>query len=319
VKLKLPEMKTGLAISAVVHLALLLWGLISFTAKPLEAKPSDALPIDIISDKQFSELTKGVKNAPKTAKPAPLVEKIDTSKPVDDSSAKVTPKKEIEAAKTDAQKPPPPPEPEQKSKPAEAKPEKKPEPKIDPIAETLKKEEAKKKAEEREEAKKKVAEERAAKAKAEKLEREKKQAETYDPTKIAALLDKREARREAAAGDHLSMNPGLGKSQGNAAVLSQSEIDALRRRLAECWNPPVGASNAPNLKVVLRVLFKPDGSVANQPVLVAATASSFGPAMAESAKRAILTCQPFKMLRPDTYELWKDIEITFDPKDMFGG
>jgi outer membrane biosynthesis protein TonB len=121
VKLKLPDMKTGLAISVMVHLALLLWGLISFAVKPLEAKPNDALPIDIISDKQFSELTKGVKNAPKTAKPAPLVEKIDTPKPVDDSTAKVTPKKEIQAAKTDAQKPPPPPEPE-KAKPTEAKP-----------------------------------------------------------------------------------------------------------------------------------------------------------------------------------------------------
>jgi outer membrane biosynthesis protein TonB len=305
VKLKLPEMKTGLAISALAHAALLLWGLISFAAKPLEAKPNDALPVDIISDKQFSEMTKGVKNAPKDAKPAPLVEKIGTSKPVDDSTAKVTPKKELDATKAEVQ--PPPPTPEPKTKPVEAKPETKPEPKVDPIAETLKKEEAKKKAEER-----------AAKAKAEKLEREKKQAQAYDPTKIAALLDKRDARREAAAGDTLS-NPGLGKSQGNASVLSQSEIDALRRRLAECWNPPVGASNAPNLKVVMRVLFKQDGSVANQPVLVAGTASPFGPAMAESAKRAILGCQPFKMLRPENYELWKDIEITFDPKDMFGG
>ena len=304
-KFKLPEMKTGLAISALVHAALLGWGLISFAAKPLEAKPNDALPVDIISDKQFSEMTKGVKNAPKDAKPAPLVEKVDTPKPVDDSTAKVTPKKELDATKAEVQ--PPPPTPEPKPKPAEAKPEKQPEPKIDPIAETLKKEEAKKKAEER-----------AAKAKAEKLEKEKKQAQAYDPTKIAALLDKRDARREASVGDTLS-NPGLGKSQGNAAVLSQSEIDALRRRLAECWNPPVGASNAPNLKVVMRVLFKQDGSVANQPVLVAGTASPFGPAMAESAKRAILTCQPFKMLRPEHYELWKDIEITFDPKDMFGG
>jgi colicin import membrane protein len=295
-------MKTGLAISALFHAALLLWGLISFAAKPLEAKPNDALPVDIISDKQFSEMTKGVKNAPKDAKPAPLVEKIDTAKPVDDSTAKVSLKKELDAAKTE----PPPPLPEPKPKAAEAKPEKKPEPpKVDPIAETLKKEEAKKKAEDR------------AKAKAA-AEQHKKQP-NFDPTKIAALLDKRDPQRHAAAGDHLSQNPGLGKSHGNASVLSQSEIDALRRRLAECWNPPVGASNAPNLKVVMRVLFKQDGSVANQPLLVAGTASPFGPAMAESAKRAILTCQPFKMLRPENYELWKDIEITFDPKDMFGG
>ena len=304
-KLKLPEMKTGLAISAVVHAALLLWGLISFAARPLEAKPNDALPIDIISDKQFSELTKGVKNAPKTAKPAPLVEKIDPTKPIDDSTAKVTEKKEIKAAKTEPQ--PPPPEPEPKPKPAEAKPEKKEPPKVDAIAEALKKEEAKKKVEER-----------AAKAKAEKLKKEQQQPQ-YDPTKIAALLDKRDERRVAATGDQLSPNAGLGKSNGNAAVLSQSELDAMRKRLQECWNPPVGAMSASNLKVVMRVLFKPDGSVASPPLLVAGTASSFGPAMAESAKRAILTCQPFKMLRPENYELWKDIEITFDPKDMFGG
>ena len=100
--MKLPEMKTGLTISALIHAALLLWGLISFAAKPLEAKPNDALPVDIISDKQFSEITKGVKNGAKDKPPAPLVEKIGDPKPVDDSTAKVTEKKELDAAKTDA-------------------------------------------------------------------------------------------------------------------------------------------------------------------------------------------------------------------------
>ena len=301
--MKLPEMKTGLTISAIIHAALLLWGLISFTARPLAA-PKDALPVDIISDKEFSELTKGVKNAPKEAKPAPLVEKIDTPKPVDDSSAKVNEKKDIKAAKAEAP-PPPPAVSEPAPKQAEAKPDKPP-PKIDPIAETLKKEEAKRKAEER------------AKARAEK-QKQQQQQPAFDPNQIAALLDKREPQRHASAGDRFSPEPGLGKSQGTASVLSQSEIDALRRRLAECWNPPVGAAEVPNLKVVLRVLFKSDGSLASQPVLVAGTASPMGPAMAESAKRAVLTCQPYRMLRPENYEKWKDIEITFDPREMFGG
>ena len=91
----------------------------------------------------------------------------------------------------------------------------------------------------------------------------------------------------------------------------------MRRRLGECWSPPVGAANAPNLKVILRVMFKRDGSVASPPVLVAGSPSPYGPAMAESAKRAVLSCQPFTMLRAENYELWKDIEITFDPRDMF--
>jgi outer membrane biosynthesis protein TonB len=298
---KLPEMKTGLTISAMIHAALLLWGIISFAAKPLEAKPNDALPVDIISDKQFSELTKGVKNAPKDKPPAPLVEKVGDPKPVDDSSAKVTEKKELLAAKTDATPPPPAEEPAPKP---EAKPEKKEPPKIDPIAETLKKEEAKKKAE--------------AKAKAKAAQQAAKQPQ-FDPTKIAALLDKREPVRQAAAGETLSSMPGLGKSNGTAATLSQSEIDALRKRLGECWNPPAGAMNGASLKVVLRVVFKPDATVALPPELVAASNSPFGPAMAESAKRAILTCQPFTMLRADHYQQWKDIEITFDPREMFGG
>ena len=300
--MKLPEMKTGLTISAMLHAALLLWGIISFAARPLEARPNDALPIDIISDKQFSEITKGVKNGAKDKLPAPLVEKVGDPKPVDDSTAKPVDKKELTAAKTDA---PPPPAEQPAPKPAEAKPEKKEPPKIDPIAETLKKEEAKKKAEE--------------KAKAKAAAQQAKPQPQFDPTKIAALLDKREPTRQASVGDTLSPIPSLGKSDGRAAQLSQSEIDALRKRLGECWNPPAGARDAGQLKVVLRVLFKPDATVATPPQLVAGTPSPFGPAMAESAKRAILSCQPFTMLRADTYQLWKDIEITFDPREMFGG
>jgi colicin import membrane protein len=294
-------MKTGLAISALCHAALLLWGLLSFAAKPLEAKPNDAMPVDIISDKQFSEITKGVKDGAKDKTLASLAEKIDTAKPVDDSRAKVTEKKVLDAAKAE----PPPPAEQQPPAPSETRLEKKEPPKIDPIAETLKKEEAKKKAED--------------KAKAKATQQALAKQPQFDPTKIAALLDKREPTRQASAADTLSPAPSLGKADGKAAQLSQSEIDALRKRLGECWHPPAGAADGGQLKVVMRVLFKPDATVSTPPQLVAATASPFGPAMAESAKRAILTCQPFTMLRSEHYEQWKDIEITFDPREMFGG
>jgi colicin import membrane protein len=296
-------MKTGLAISALVHAALLVWGLLSFAAKPLEAKPNDALPVDIISDKQFSEITKGVKDGAKDKTLAALAEKVDTRKTVDESRAKVTEKKVLDAAKADA--PPPPPAEQQPPAPTETKPEKKEPPKIDPIAETLKKEEAKKKAED--------------KAKAKAAQQAQAKQPQFDPNKIAALLDKREPTRQASAAEELSPTPSLGKADAQAAQLSQSEIDAFRKRLGECWNPPAGALNGGQIKVVMRVLFKPDATVSSPPQLVAASASPFGPAMAESAKRAILTCQPFTMLRADHYQQWKDIEVTFDPREMFGG
>ena len=71
--------------------------------------------------------------------------------------------------------------------------------------------------------------------------------------------------------------------------------------------------------VVLRVAFKTDGSMSREPILVEATASPLGPALAESAKRALLSCQPFTMLKPEHYDEWKEIEMKFDPRILLGG
>src|SRR6185312_5775387 len=136
-KVKWPEMKTGWILSAIAHAALLAWGLITFTARPLEAKPTDALPVDIISTSEFSQITAGVKNAPKVETPKTLAVKVDQPKPAEDATPKVVNKPEI---KTAAAKPEPtPPDP----KPPEIKHEPKPQPKVDPIADKLKRDEAK--------------------------------------------------------------------------------------------------------------------------------------------------------------------------------
>jgi colicin import membrane protein len=39
----------------------------------------------------------------------------------------------------------------------------------------------------------------------------------------------------------------------------------------------------------------------------------------DSAVRAVFRGQPFDMLRPENYEQWKDVEITFDPRYMIRG
>jgi colicin import membrane protein len=323
-------MKTGLTVSALVHGALLLWGLISFSARPLEAAPTDALPVDIISDKQFSEMTKGVKNAPKEAKPAPLVEKVGDPKPVEDSTAKINEKKELKASKADVEPPPPPPEPKTepkpdpkpKPKPPEAKPEQKPPPKVDPIAETLKKEEAKKQAEEKAKAQqekaKKLAEEKAKQEKA-KEEAKRNQQPKFDPNKIAALLDKREPQRQASVGQTLVPVPGLGTPTGSAAKLSQSEIDALRARLMQLWNVPAGVQNPDELKVTILVTIGRDRKLSGPPRVLTSGRGPMFTAARDSAVRALFMSQPFDMLRPDHYEQWKEIEITFDPRYMYGG
>src|SRR5262245_27600151 len=129
-----------LVISAGLHLALLIWCALSFSIAPLNATAPDSLPVDIISDKQFSEMMAGSKSAPKAETPKPLVDKIDTPKPAPtpEPVPTVVEKPEIAPIPKEA-----PPESKPEPKQAEAKPEPKPQPKADPIAEALKKEDGK--------------------------------------------------------------------------------------------------------------------------------------------------------------------------------
>lgn len=101
--------------------------------------------------------------------------------------------------------------------------------------------------------------------------------------------------------------------------LSQSEVDALRLRILSCWSPSPGINANSEVYVVLRVLFKADGSLLQAPVLVEGSASPLGPALVESVKRALMLCQPFTMLKPEHYDQWKDIQLRFDPHELLGG
>src|SRR4030095_17196371 len=106
-------MRKATAISAGLHAAVLVGATLSFSGKTFDVTPAESLPVDLISEKDFSEMTKGVKDAPKVEMPKPLVEKKaeEPPKPVEDSKAKLTEKKEVEAAKEIA--PPPEPQPPQ--------------------------------------------------------------------------------------------------------------------------------------------------------------------------------------------------------------
>jgi hypothetical protein len=100
----------------------------------------------------------------------------------------------------------------------------------------------------------------------------------------------------------------------SSTTLSLSEINAFRTRISQCWHPPPGIDAGSAPYVVLRILFKPDGSLAHDPVLVEGPSSAIGPALFESARQALLQCQPFAMLRPEHYEQWKDLELKFDAR-----
>jgi hypothetical protein len=106
--------------------------------------------------------------------------------------------------------------------------------------------------------------------------------------------------------------------------MTMSEIDAIRYQIQRCWSVPAGARDAGDLVVRLRVFLNPDGSLSRAPEIVeSARAPSVGEeyyrAAAESARRAVQVCSPLKNLPPAKYEKWRELTLTFNPKDMLGG
>jgi colicin import membrane protein len=304
-------MRRGLTISCIGHACALVWGLVVVSAQPMESPPVDALPISFISDKDFTQLTQGVKNAPKLKVDdiKPLADTIDTPKPVDQLAPKATAKPSI-STESSAAKAQPKPDPKPAAKPdpkpaTTAEKPKAPDYKPDQIADLLKKDDSKKPTKPGDQPT---------------PDKPARDAPKFNADQVAELLDHRDPQRQIASGAVLSDTANLGAVTGApSAQMSQSEIDALRARISQCWNPPAGVDAQTKVYIVLRTLFKPDGSLAQRPVVVEGSASALGPALAESAMRALLTCQPFTMLKPEHYDQWKDLELKFDPQELLGG
>ena len=294
-------MRTAYTISAVGHAAVLLWSVWSLSATSLPVSSTEGLPVDLVTASDFSKITAGSKDAPKAETPKPLVEKVAEANPVEDPTAKVVEKKEVKAAR----EPPHAPE----AKPAESEPEKKQaEAKPDPIADALAKDEAKKPEPKKADVKPPTPPKKPAPP-----------TPKFDPKQVAALLDKRDSTRLAAAGETLNSAPSLGLSNGAAAQLSLSELEALRARLAQLWTVPAGAKDPQELVVLVRIKLNRDGKLAAPPVVLTSGKSPLFIAARDSAIRALFRGQPYDMLKPEHYEQWKDVEITFDPRDMIRG
>jgi colicin import membrane protein len=99
-------------------------------------------------------------------------------------------------------------------------------------------------------------------------------------------------------------------------TMSVNEIDALRARIAQCWNPPPGGLGADAIIVKLRLKLNEDGSLIGYPSVANSGSSPFFQAAADSAVRAVFQCQPYT-LPSDKYSVWRDMILTFDPRQMY--
>ncbi|WP_349629895.1 cell envelope biogenesis protein TolA [Bradyrhizobium sp. G127] len=104
-----------------------------------------------------------------------------------------------------------------------------------------------------------------------------------------------------------------------SANIKVEDAAALRAHLKTCSILPKSVSPSDNVRIVLRVAFLPDGRLGKEPLLIEASASEKGPALMQSAMKALASCQPYAMLPANRYNEWRMLDLAFTPKDFKGG
>jgi len=290
-------MRRGFIISLSLHLLILISAVAVFPFSSRRAIPRPTpLPVDLVTPAEFTRLKVGqrkarAKMAKAETKPAPAKKK---------AAKKQRPSK-VKTVKAPAPKP-------KKAEIAPKKPKKvvkaKPKPKKKP-KKIVKKSKPRPK---------KVA------AKAKKVASGKMK-KAFDTDKIAALLNKvpdAGPKTPAAPQKKKKPAPAKGRPDGRDLSMSFNEIDVLRAKISQCWNPPVGGLGADAIKVKLRMQLRQDGSLSREPQIVNRAGSPYFQAAADAAVRAVMLCQPYE-LPARKYALWRDMILNFDPREMFGG
>ena len=143
----------------------------------------------------------------------------------------------------------------------------------------------------------------------------------FDPTNIAALIDKSKVDSAERIKKTNEITQDQDKNIENTG-LSLSEEDVLKAQIFGCWSIPLGLPYNENLLVRIKLMLEPDGSVSKTEILDHARMNrpgqGFYKVLAESALRAVKLCQPLKV--PTTgYERWKELQLNFDAREMLEG
>jgi colicin import membrane protein len=144
--------------------------------------------------------------------------------------------------------------------------------------------------------------------------------DTADLNQITALLDKKKLEEMASAepSDQPATVGSPTAASNSNAKMTANELDALRSKLAQCWSPPLGWTDPAQVRVVLMLDLNPDGTVNGVPAVLESPEGQYSSTAPESALRAVRRCAPYD-LPADKYDAWKQVKVTFDPKDMGAG
>jgi colicin import membrane protein len=334
VGLKFDKVEPGLWLSGAAHAAILAAGLLAYSSSTFP-EAQEGIPVEILTDNQFSEITRGEKTAQEVKPdPRPRVDRVaereeqrnpgeaprDVPAPPTRPADMKVAEQEVEAAAA----PPPPARPEPKreaekkpsaedlarmvereqaeavAKQAQAKAEADAKAKAESDAKAKAVAEAKAKAEA--DAKAKAVAEAKAKADAEaKAKRQAEVAEKFNPGDIRDLLQsKQPAQSAGSTGREINRTASLGTTTGTAQRLNPSQRDQLigilQEQLHRCWVVPVALQSMPKPPVPsVRIKLKEDGSLAADPAVMNRTSEPLFDVAADSATRAARRCAPLRI------------------------
>jgi colicin import membrane protein len=329
--------KPGYIASSAAHVALLVLALVSFSRNPKFEDAPETIPVEMVNVQDFNLIMHGDKTA-KQVQPKQKVDKVADT--IEDK-----PKPPIADAKRDVPTPPPPlkrvadpglaDKPEQKpvqaatTPPAPAKPTPVPPPDTSQDAEQIQaKTQPPKPTPKKDEAKQTPDFKPDQIAKLLAADKPKSGDDSKDPPRkfnaddIARLLSKEAPQRRAATGRELQQMASLGSPTASADKMSpslQAQMEGwFQDKFQGCWTQPIslpqGAKYVPEIRVPLNL----DGSLAGDPTLLNPPSDPGWQPLAESALRAVRTCDPLPV--PDIfkpyYEQWRDRIVRFNDEDL---
>jgi hypothetical protein len=104
---------------------------------------------------------------------------------------------------------------------------------------------------------------------------------------------------------------GYAQSATPVPMVSQQEVVAVQKHVQKFWNPPA-VNNGWPVTIILKL--NRDGTLDGPPEVVAKDPPPEFALWRDAAVKAVLFASPYTMLKPETYEGWKEIELTLDAR-----
>jgi type IV secretory pathway VirB10-like protein len=125
---------------------------------------------------------------------------------------------------------------------------------------------------------------------------------------------------EALPPSVLSADAGDKKGDGGDAAakadVGSDMVSAFRGRIKQCSKLPASLAPTDDLFVKMRILMRPDGGLAAEPIAKEGSASLKAIDLKQAAVAALSACQPYTMLPSEKYDEWRVIDLTFTPRDF---